>query len=396
MLRSRSALTLPACGVFGLLVGAYFAFGLPDPSISIREQAAAKLEMIQIEVAATQSRIDAINLKIYEVESRPVKLNLGDPLPEKQSYELGRKARAEEVLSWDIDVRADGSGLPEGSGDVWTGEEVFAENCAACHGDFGEAIGRWPVLAGGHETLIEENPVKTIGSYWPYLSTVYDYVYRAMPFGYSQSLSHDDVYAITAYLLYLNDLVDDDFELNYENFKSVRLPNENNFYLDDRATTEHVAFAVQPCMSNCKAEVEITARARIVDVTPDEEQFEVTALAGTSSVASPGDAKALLVDAGEKVFRKCKSCHAIGAGAKMKSGPHLTEIIGRKMGSATGFGYSSAFKSAAQEDRVWDEAAMAAFLAKPKAYMPGTKMGFVGLKKADDIDAVIAYLKEAG
>ena len=396
MLRSRSALTLPACGVFGLLVGAYFAFGLPDPSISIREQAAAKLEMIQIEVAATQSRIDAINLKIYEVESRPVKLNLGDPLPETQSYELGRKARAEEVLSWDIDVRADGSGLPEGSGDVWTGEEVFAENCAACHGDFGEAIGRWPVLAGGHETLIEENPVKTIGSYWPYLSTVYDYVYRAMPFGYSQSLSHDDVYAITAYLLYLNDLVDDDFELNYENFKSVRLPNENNFYLDDRATTEHVAFAVQPCMSNCKAEVEITARARIVDVTPDEEQFEITALVGTSSVASPGDAKALLVDAGEKVFRKCKSCHAIGAGAKMKSGPHLTEIIGRKMGSATGFGYSSAFTSAAQEGRVWDEAAMAAFLAKPKAYMPGTKMGFGGLKKADDIDAVIAYLKEAG
>jgi len=396
MLRSRSALTLPACGVFGLLVGAYFAFGLPDPSISIREQAAAKLEMIQIEVAATQSRIDAINLKIYEVESRPVKLNLGDPLPETQSYELGRKARAEEVLSWDIDVRADGSGLPEGSGDVWTGEEVFAENCAACHGDFGEAIGRWPVLAGGHETLIEENPVKTIGSYWPYLSTVYDYVYRAMPFGYSQSLSHDDVYAITAYLLYLNDLVDDDFELNYENFKSVRLPNENNFYLDDRATTEHVAFAVQPCMSNCKAEVEITARARVVDVTPDEEQFEITALVGTSSVASPGDAKALLVDAGEKVFRKCKSCHAIGAGAKMKSGPHLTEIIGRKMGSATGFGYSSAFTSAAQEGRVWDEAAMAAFLAKPKAYMPGTKMGFGGLKKADDIDAVIAYLKEAG
>ena len=396
MLRSRSALTLPACGVFGLLVGAYFAFGLPDPSISIREQAAAKLEMIQIEVAATQSRIDAINLKIYEVESRPVKLNLGDPLPETQSYELGRKARAEEVLSWDIDVRADGSGLPEGSGDVWTGEEVFAENCAACHGDFGEAIGRWPVLAGGHETLIEENPVKTIGSYWPYLSTVYDYVYRAMPFGYSQSLSHDDVYAITAYLLYLNDLVDDDFELSYENFKSVRLPNENNFYLDDRATTEHVAFAVQPCMSNCKAEVEITARARVVDVTPDEEQFEITALVGTSSVASPGDAKALLVDAGEKVFRKCKSCHAIGAGAKMKSGPHLTEIIGRKMGSATGFGYSSAFTSAAQEGRVWDEAAMAAFLAKPKAYMPGTKMGFGGLKKADDIDAVIAYLKEAG
>ncbi|MEM6944413.1 MAG: cytochrome c, partial [Pseudomonadota bacterium] len=122
-------------------------------------------------------------------------------------FGLGREALPEEVSAWDIDIRPDGAGLPEGSGDVLTGEEIFAEQCAACHGDFGEGVDRWPVLAGGHETLADDRPVKTIGSYWPYLSTVYDYIYRAMPFGYAQSLAPDDVYAITAYLLYMNDVV---------------------------------------------------------------------------------------------------------------------------------------------------------------------------------------------
>jgi cytochrome c len=104
---------------------------------------------------------------------------------------LGREATPAEVAAWDIDVRPDGQGLPEGSGDVATGEEVFAERCAFCHGDFGEGVDRWPVLAGGQDTLTEERPVKTIGSYWPYLSTVYDYIYRAMPFGEAQSLTPD-------------------------------------------------------------------------------------------------------------------------------------------------------------------------------------------------------------
>ncbi|MGB0903558.1 MAG: c-type cytochrome, partial [Mangrovicoccus sp.] len=133
----------------------------------------------------------------------------GDAAQSRQGgFGLGRAALPEEIASWDIDVRPDGQGLPEGKGDVWTGEEIFADNCAMCHGDFGEAVGRWPVLAGGQGTLTDDRPVKTIGSYWPYLSTVFDYVNRAMPFGNAQSLSPDEVYAITAYLLYLNDIVD--------------------------------------------------------------------------------------------------------------------------------------------------------------------------------------------
>jgi len=184
-------------------------------------------------------------------------------------FGLGREATPAEISAWDIDVRPDGTGLPEGQGTAFDGEEVFAEQCAHCHGDFGEGVDRWPVLAGGHDTLTRDRPVKTIGSYWPYLSTVYDYINRAMPFGYAQSLEPDQVYAITAYLLYMNDVIDDDeFVLSHETFADVRLPNEGNFVEDPRPDTATLADGA-PCMSDCKESVEITMRARILDVTPD-------------------------------------------------------------------------------------------------------------------------------
>lgn len=193
------------------------------------------------------------------------------PLPTHGTFHLGRVALPEEIAAWDIDVRPDGAGLPPGRGTVAEGGELYDEQCAICHGVFGEGEGRWPVLAGGEDTLTDERPVKTIGSYWPYLSTVYDYVHRAMPFGYAQSLSDDEVYAITAYLLYLNDVVtDEDFELSDRNFTSVRLPNENNFFMDDRHVEPHYAAPAEPCMSDCKPEpATITMRARVLDVTPE-------------------------------------------------------------------------------------------------------------------------------
>jgi len=185
-------------------------------------------------------------------------------------YGIGRVATPDEIAAWDIDVRPDGKGLPKGSGTVAEGEVLFTDNCAVCHGDFGEGVGRWPVLAGGQGTLKADRPVKTIGSYWPYLSTVYDYVRRAMPFGNARSLSNDDVYAITAYLLYLNDLVDDeDFELSDKNFTDIHLPNEENFIADDRYDEPVYAEKKEPCMKDCTADaVTITMRARILDVTP--------------------------------------------------------------------------------------------------------------------------------
>lgn len=183
---------------------------------------------------------------------------------------IGAKATPKQVKAWDIDVRPDGQGLPEGRGSVSEGERAYLIKCAACHGEFGEGMGRWPVLAGGHDTLQSENPSKTLGSYWPYLSTVYDYIYRAMPFGDAQSLTPNEVYAITAYLLNMNDLVDDDFQLSKSNFTSIRLPNEKNFINDPRPDMA-MQKKSKPCMKNCKASVKITAHAGVIDVTPTDE-----------------------------------------------------------------------------------------------------------------------------
>ncbi len=186
-------------------------------------------------------------------------------------FGLGRVAHPEEIKAWDIDVRPDGQGLPKGSGNAVDGEEIFAEKCAACHGDFAEGVDRWPVLAGGLDTLNTEDPVKTVGSYWPYLSTAYDYIYRAMPYGEAQSLEPDEVYSIIAYILYMNDLIDDEFELSDTSFTTVRLPNEKNFIQDARPDTPTLKQG-EPCMSDCKPEVKVTMRARVLDVTPDSDE----------------------------------------------------------------------------------------------------------------------------
>lgn len=186
------------------------------------------------------------------------------------TFGLGRPALPEEIAAWDLDVSPDGTGLPVGSGDVMTGDELFYDNCAACHGDFAEGVDNWPSLAGGLGTLDHDDPEKTVGSYWPYLSTAWDYVHRSMPFGGAQTLAPDDVYAIVAYILYSNDLVDEDFVLSNENFLEVEMPNANGFIIDDRDTVEVPVFTREPCMSNCKDSVEITMRATVLDVTPDE------------------------------------------------------------------------------------------------------------------------------
>lgn len=187
-----------------------------------------------------------------------------------RALQLGRAALPDEIAAWDIDVRPDGQGLPQGKGSVKAGERIFLRQCAACHGEFGEGAGRWPPVAGGRGSLKEHNPEKTVGSYWPYLSTVFDYVQRAMPFGNARSLAADDVYALTAFLLFLNDVVKDDFVLSNENFTAVHLPNEGGFHDDDRESTERRFWGREPCMSECKTEAKVLNRARVLDVTPDD------------------------------------------------------------------------------------------------------------------------------
>ena len=184
---------------------------------------------------------------------------------------IGRAAKPDEIAGWDIDIRPDGDGLPAGKGTVKQGEAIYMQQCAACHGEFGESAGRWPILSGGDGTLASDDPVKSIGSYWPYASTVMDYIRRAMPFGNAQSLSNDELYAVTAYVFYLNDIIrDEHFELNANSFKSIKLPNEPNFRDDDRDVAEKSLWRKSPCMTNClPGQARITGRARVIDVTPE-------------------------------------------------------------------------------------------------------------------------------
>lgn len=210
----------------------------------------------------------AVATSVEQEEPRP--LARDTVLPEHGVLHLGRQALPEELIAWDIDIRPDGLGLPAGSGSVEAGVDIYDAQCALCHGVFGEGEGRWPVLAGGFDSLTDERPEKTIGSYWPYLSTVFDYVRRAMPFGNARSLSDDDVYSLTAYLLYLNDQVDEDFTLSAENFSSIQMPNVDNFTDDDRMQEPQYAAIGEPCMQDCLAgTAAVTQRARILDVTPD-------------------------------------------------------------------------------------------------------------------------------
>ncbi|TXJ17808.1 MAG: cytochrome c [Afipia sp.] len=183
---------------------------------------------------------------------------------------LGRPALPDEIKAWDTDVRPDGKGLPPGKGTVKQGDVIFQAQCASCHGEFGEGAGRWPVLAGGAGTLKADRPDKTIGSFWPDLSTAFDYIKRAMPYGNARSLNDDEIYAVIAYLLSMNDIVkDENFELSDKNFTSIKMPNASAFFDDDRETSEKQFWKKDPCMKDCRSAPKVIGRAISVDVTPD-------------------------------------------------------------------------------------------------------------------------------
>jgi len=153
-----------------------------------------------------------------------------------QVYELGRPATDVTIAAWNIDVSPDGAGLPKGNGSVAAGQAIYAAQCAACHGARGEGKPA-DALVGGQGTLKNDRPVKTIGSFWPYATTVYDFVYRAMPYNAPQSLKPDEVYAVTAYLLHLNGIVPADAVLDAQSLPKVRMPNRDGFVADTRPDT---------------------------------------------------------------------------------------------------------------------------------------------------------------
>ncbi|QSP93883.1 cytochrome c [Marinobacter salinisoli] len=180
-------------------------------------------------------------------------------------YGVGETPTEEQIAAWDIDIRPDGAGLPEGSGSVDEGMAVYETYCASCHGAFGEGMGRYPKLSGGEGTLAEDRPEKTIGSYWPYASTLWDYIHRAMPFFAPQSLTDDQVYAVTAYVLNLNYIVDGDFVANKDTLPKVEMPNSGNFVWEDpRPDIQN-----ERCMSDCKdEEVSVADSSQGKNLTP--------------------------------------------------------------------------------------------------------------------------------
>ena len=218
-------------------------------------------------------------------------------------FGIGKKATLEEIAGWDIDVRPDGKGLPKGQGSVSLGESLYEEKCASCHGTFGEGEGRWPPLAGGEGSLTDDRPEKTVGSYWPYASTLWDYINRAMPFTAPKTLKPDEVYAITAYVLYLNDLVEDDFILTANNLAAINMPNEANFYIDNRPDTQNIR-----CMKDCKDPNKIVVVQSLRGITPEQKDSTTEKKAPLLSQSA---------SAGQAIYSSsCLICHGNGvAGA---------------------------------------------------------------------------------
>ncbi|UCP11665.1 c-type cytochrome [Pseudomonas sp. MM213] len=163
-----------------------------------------------------------------------------------QKHGLGHAVTEEQIASWNIDVAPDGKNLPAGQGTVMDGEKIYQTSCLACHGANLEG-GMGPALMGGKGTLTSQKPVKTVGSYWPYATTLYDYVRRAMPFQQPQSLSNDQVYSVVGYILNKNELLEVNATVNADTLTRVKMPNRDAFYVDDRPDVR-----VKPCYKDCQ------------------------------------------------------------------------------------------------------------------------------------------------
>ena len=187
-----------------------------------------------------------------------------------QRYGLGRAPTPHEIAAWDIDVRPDGHGLKSGKGTVAQGQKIYDAQCASCHGTFGESNRYMPIAGGvrksdfatGRASMLQQSDgLRTLGTKLNYATTLWDYIYRAMPWANPQSLSVDETYAVTAYVLHLNEIVPANYELNEKTLLSVQMPNRNGL------TTAHGLSRVQGrpdaqgtlCMKDCVKEVKVAS-----------------------------------------------------------------------------------------------------------------------------------------
>ena len=267
-------------------------------------------------------------------------------------FGFGRVATPQEIAGWDIDVRPDGHGVRKGRGSVQKGQEVYDAKCASCHGTFGES-NNYMVIAGGvtkedlktgHAASLKKGEVRTVGTKLNYATTLWDYINRAMPWTSPQSMSVDEVYAVTAYVLFLNEIVAEDFELSDQNILKVQMPNRNGM------TTDHGMRSVKGkpdvqgslCMKDCvKGEIKVASELpefarnahgnlaeqkrplgpmRGIDTTRYEQgkpgAVKVAAAAPAAASAGPNPADVIKA-------RACNACHAV---ASKVVGPSFQEI----------------------------------------------------------------------
>jgi hypothetical protein len=162
-------------------------------------------------------------------------LCVGAALGQSQAPLIGRPATEAEIKAQDYDVLPDGAGLPEGHGTAAQAKDLFKDKCSACHGEKGEGKeGEYPALVGGIGSLSSASPKKTVGSYWPYATTLFDFIRRSMPYDHPRSLSADQVYSLSAFVLYLNGIVGETQELNQKTLPQVKMPNRDGFIPDAR------------------------------------------------------------------------------------------------------------------------------------------------------------------
>jgi len=242
-------------------------------------------------------------------------------------YGFGKAATPTEIAGWDIDVRPDGTGLPKGSGSVKQGEAIYDEKCASCHGTFGES-NSYMQLAGGVGSLASDQPTRTTGSKLNYATTLWDYIRRAMPFNAPQTLTVDEVYALTAYVLNLNDIVPANAVLDQDSLPRLKMPNRDGF------TTKH-GFMTRNgkpdthntvCMTNCTQEVRLSSE--IPDYARDQHGNLAEQTRAGAVVRADARPKSGLDLAKASA---CTACHGI---SDKVVGPAFKDVASRYAGDA--------------------------------------------------------------
>ena len=246
-------------------------------------------------------------------------------------YGFGRPATAQEIAGWDIDVRPDGRGLPEGRGSVAEGQAIYDAKCASCHGTFGES-NDYMAIAGGVGTLASDQPQRTLGSKLNHATTLFDYIRRAMPFNAPQSLTNDEVYALTAYVLNLNDIVPADATLDRTSIVAVKMPNRDGFTTDHgfmtrdgKPDTRNAA-----CMTNCGPEPRVASR--IPDYARDDHGDLAEQTRAVAANATPARTPSARAPADLARQSACMACHAVSAKVV---GPSFRDVAAKYAGDAS-------------------------------------------------------------